>query len=78
MGANNCSDTYNLIHKYLHFPKKSTCMYKNGHNSIKIEFLAWIDSFMCAESNGASFMKKNIDYIQVKYLEWSLFSDQIT
>ena len=25
---------------------------------IKIEFLAWIDSSMCAEYNGASFMKK--------------------
>jgi hypothetical protein len=24
----------------------------------KIEFLAWIDSFMCAESNGASFVKE--------------------
>ena len=26
--------------------------------SIKTEFLAWIDSPMCAESYGASFMKK--------------------
>jgi hypothetical protein len=24
----------------------------------KIEFLSWIDSFMCAESNDASFVKK--------------------
>ena len=28
---------------------------------IKTEFLAWIDSPVCAESNGASFMK-NIDH----------------
>ena len=36
------------------------CSEKRDHSRyfIKIEFLAWIDSFMCAESNGASFMKK--------------------
>ena len=37
-----------------------TCSEKRDHSGyfIKIEFLAWIDSFVCAESNGASFMKK--------------------
>ena len=37
-----------------------TCSEKRDHSGyfIKIEFLAWIDSSMCAESNGASFMKK--------------------
>ena len=37
-----------------------TCSEKRDHSGyfIKIEFLAWIDSFMCAESNGTSFMKK--------------------
>ena len=37
-----------------------TCYGKIDHLQffIKTEFLAWIDSPMCAESNGASFMKK--------------------
>ena len=37
-----------------------TCYEKIDHLQffIKNEFLAWIDSPMCAESNGASFMKK--------------------
>ena len=37
-----------------------TCIEKRDHSGylIKIEFLAWIDSSMCAESNGTSFMKK--------------------
>ena len=37
-----------------------TCYEKRDHLGyfIKIEFLAWIDSSMCAESNGAIFMKK--------------------
>ena len=37
-----------------------TCSEKRDHSGyyIKIEFLAWIDSFMCAESNGTSFMRK--------------------
>ena len=36
-----------------------TCSEKRDHSGyfIKIEFLAWIDSFMCTESNGASLMK---------------------
>ena len=37
-----------------------TCYGKIDHLQffIKTEFLAWIDSPMCAESNSASFMKK--------------------
>ena len=37
-----------------------TCSEKRDQSGyfIKIEFLAWIDSFMCTESNSASFMKK--------------------
>ena len=37
-----------------------TCFEKRDHSGyfIKIEFLAWSDSSMCAESIGASFMKK--------------------
>ena len=43
--------------------KYVTCYEKRDHSGyfIKIEFLAWIDSSMCAESNGAGFMK-NIDH----------------
>ena len=33
-----------------------TC-YENSNNFIKIEFLAWIDGSMCAESNDASCVK---------------------
>ena len=32
-----------------------------------IEFLAWIDSSVCAKSNGASFMKK---YVQVDIFDF--------
>ena len=43
-----------------------TCSEKRDHSGyfIKIEFLAWNDSSVCAESNGASLMKKlfNIDH----------------
>ena len=37
-----------------------TCYGKIDHLQflIKTEFLAWNDSSVCAESNGASFMKK--------------------
>ena len=40
-----------------------TCSEKRDHSGyfIKIEFLAWIDSSVCAESNGACFMK-NINH----------------
>ena len=43
-----------------HRIKFVTCYGKIDHLQffIKTEFLAWIDSPMCAESNGASFMKK--------------------
>ena len=34
-----------------------TCLDHSGY-LIKIEFLAWIDSSVCAESNGANFIKK--------------------
>ena len=37
-----------------------TCSEKRDHSGyfLKIEFLAWIDSSVCTESNGASFIKK--------------------
>ena len=37
-----------------------TCYEKRDHSGyfIKIKFLAWIDSSVCTESNGASFMDK--------------------
>ncbi|MCG8625417.1 MAG: hypothetical protein MJE68_25895 [Proteobacteria bacterium] len=41
-----------------------TCYEKRDHSPgyfIKIEFLAWIDSSMFAETSGAGFMK-NIDH----------------
>ena len=38
--------------------KIMTCSEKRDHLGYFIKFLAWIDSFLCAESNGASFMKK--------------------
>ena len=39
-----------------------TCYEKRDHSGyfIEIEFLAWIDSSMCAESNGATFQVNNI------------------
>ena len=44
-----------------------TCYEKRDHSGyfIKIEFLAWIDSSMFAESNGADFMKKYLSQAEV-------------
>ena len=37
-----------------------TCSEKRDHSGyfLKIEFLAWIDSSVCTESNGENFIKK--------------------
>ena len=56
--GDSCHNIHNIIILLLLY--YVTCSEKRDHSGyfIKIEFLAWIDSFMCAESNGASFMKK--------------------
>ena len=52
-----------------------TCSEKRDHSGyfIKIEFLAWIDSFVCAESNGASFMKKYQSQVEL----WPFLHTQV-
>ena len=67
------------IHAYVTGYEKMDQFFK------KIEFLAWIDSSMCAESSGASFMKNihhkwSYDHFMHlgRYIHFSTIIDEIS